>query len=328
MSSSLWSHGLQHARIPCPSPSPGVCSNSCPSSWWCHPTISSSVVPFSSCLQSLPASGSFPMSWLFASGGHGIRASASASVLPMNIQGWFPLGWTGLSSLLPKGLSKESSPAPQFESINSLVLVIMSLCSDPLPLGALTVIYWLYVLKWNLLAIYLLWFLWNTEDLHYHGALLLSLGCIHWCFLKALFQVLKNGSLPQRQMETLLIISQRSETEVSAGGEKSAANKMKNLSFLFPQISFSAAPALKDCSHGPFSAVILNWVTSQPFLQHFPLKFQWFFIDVCRVVSSFFHSVCDPLKTFQTPSFIVISNWKIISQTVNSGKLAEFRSGF
>ena len=88
-------HGLQHARPPCPSPTPGVHANSCPSSRWCHPTISSSVVPFSSCPQSLPASGSFPASQLFTSGAQSIRVSASASVLPMNIQDWSPLGWTG-----------------------------------------------------------------------------------------------------------------------------------------------------------------------------------------------------------------------------------------
>ena len=95
MFDSLWHHGLQHARLPCPSPSPRTCSNSCPLNWWCHPTISSSVVPFSSCLQSFLALGSFSMSWLFAADGQSIGASASASVLPMNIQDWFPLGWTG-----------------------------------------------------------------------------------------------------------------------------------------------------------------------------------------------------------------------------------------
>ena len=89
VSDSLWPHGLQHARPPCPSPTPGVCSNSCPSSRWCHPTVSSGVVPFFSCLQSFPASGSFPMSWFFASGGWRTGVSASASVLPMNIQDWF-----------------------------------------------------------------------------------------------------------------------------------------------------------------------------------------------------------------------------------------------
>ena len=106
LSDSLRPHGLQHARPPCPSPTPGVYSNSCPLSWWCHPTISSSVVPFSSCLQSFPSSGSFPMIQLFTSGGQSIGASASASVLPVNIQDWFLLGLTGLISLQSKGLSK------------------------------------------------------------------------------------------------------------------------------------------------------------------------------------------------------------------------------
>ena len=102
----LQPHGLQHARPPCPSPAPGVYSDSCPLSQWRHPTISSSVVPFSSCPQSFPASGSFPMSQLFTSGGQSIRASASASVLPMNIQDWSPLGWAGWISLQSKGLLK------------------------------------------------------------------------------------------------------------------------------------------------------------------------------------------------------------------------------
>ena len=96
VSDSLQSHGLQHARLPCPSPTLGACSKSCPSSWWGHPTISSSVIPFSSHLQSFPASGSFPMSQFFASGGQNIRALASASGLPMNIQYWFPLDWFDL----------------------------------------------------------------------------------------------------------------------------------------------------------------------------------------------------------------------------------------
>ena len=99
-------HGLQHARLPCPSPSPRAWSNSCPLSWWCHPAISSAVVHLSSCLQSFSASGSFPMSWLFISGGQSIGVSALASVLPVNIQEWFPLGLTGLISLLSKGLSR------------------------------------------------------------------------------------------------------------------------------------------------------------------------------------------------------------------------------
>ena len=106
LSRGLQPHGLQHASLPCPSPSPGACSNSCPLSWWCHPAISSSVVPFSSYLQSFPTSGSFLMSWLFTSGGQSIGASASASVLLLNIQDWFPLEWIGWTSLQSKGLSR------------------------------------------------------------------------------------------------------------------------------------------------------------------------------------------------------------------------------
>ena len=106
VSNSLWPHGLQHARLPCPSPAPGVYSNSCPLSWWCQPNTSFSVVPFSSCHQSFPASGSFPMSQFFASGGQSIGVSALAPFLPMNIQDWFPLGWTGWVSLQSKGLSR------------------------------------------------------------------------------------------------------------------------------------------------------------------------------------------------------------------------------
>ena len=120
VSNSLWAHGLQHARLPCPSPTLGACSNSCPSSQWCHPTISSSVVLFS-CLQSFPASGSFPMSQFFPSGDQSIGVSASTSVLPMNIQDWFPLGWTVRSPCTPRD-SQESSPTTQFKSINSLAL--------------------------------------------------------------------------------------------------------------------------------------------------------------------------------------------------------------
>ena len=106
MSDSLWPHGLQHARPPCPSPIPGVYPNSCPLSQWCHPTISSSVILFSSCPQSFPASGSFQMSQLFASGGQSIGVSASTSVLLMNTQDWSPLGWTGWISLWSKDLSR------------------------------------------------------------------------------------------------------------------------------------------------------------------------------------------------------------------------------
>ena len=106
VSNSFWPHGLQHARLPCPSPTPGDYSSSCPLSWWCHPTISSSVIPFSSHLQSFPASESFQMSRFFASGGQSIGVSASESVLPVNTQDWFPLGWAGWISLLSKKLSR------------------------------------------------------------------------------------------------------------------------------------------------------------------------------------------------------------------------------
>ena len=106
ISDSLWPHGLQHTTPPCPSPTPGIYSNSCPLSQWCHPTISSSVVPVSSRLQSFPASGSFQMSQLFPSCGQSIGVSASTSVFPMNTQDWSPLGWTGWISLQSKGLSR------------------------------------------------------------------------------------------------------------------------------------------------------------------------------------------------------------------------------
>ena len=105
VSDSLWHHGLQHARLPSPSPSPEVCSSSCPLHWWCHPTISSSVILFSFCPQSFPASGTFPMSRLFASGDQNTGASVLASAVPMSIQGWFPLRLTALISLLSKALS-------------------------------------------------------------------------------------------------------------------------------------------------------------------------------------------------------------------------------
>ena len=106
VSDSLRPHESQHTRPPCPSPTPRVHPNSCPSSQWCHPAISSSVFPFSSCPPSLPASGSFPMSQLFAWGGHSTGVSASESVLPKNTQDWSPLGWTGWISLQSKGLSR------------------------------------------------------------------------------------------------------------------------------------------------------------------------------------------------------------------------------
>ena len=124
VSDSLWPHGLQHARPPCPTPTPGVDSNSYALNRWCHPTISSSVVPFSSRLQSFPASGSFQISQFFASGGQSIGVSDSASVLPMNIQSWFPLGFTCLISLqsrgLPRVFSSTTVPKHQFSPQLSL----------------------------------------------------------------------------------------------------------------------------------------------------------------------------------------------------------------
>ena len=121
VSDSLWPHGLQHTRPPCPSPTPGVYSNSCPLSWWCHPTISSSVIPFFSCLQSFPTSGYFQMSQLFGSGGQSIGVSASTSVLSVNTQDWSPLGGMVGSPCSPRD-SQESPPTPQFKSITSSAL--------------------------------------------------------------------------------------------------------------------------------------------------------------------------------------------------------------
>ena len=121
VSNTSWPHEPQHARPPCPSPTPGVHPNPCPLSRWCHPTISSSVVPFSSCPQSFPASGSFQMSQLSTSRGQSIGVSASISVLPVNTQDWSPLGWTGGSPCSPRD-SEESSPTPQFKRINSSAL--------------------------------------------------------------------------------------------------------------------------------------------------------------------------------------------------------------
>ena len=128
MSNSLRPHGLQHAKLPCPSPIPGLYSNSCPLSRWFHPTISSSVIPFSSCLQSFPASGSFQMSQFFASGGQSIGVSASTSVLPMTIQDWFPLGWTGWISISPfvKLSPSASSSGPSASCWN------LDRCKEPL----------------------------------------------------------------------------------------------------------------------------------------------------------------------------------------------------
>ena len=139
VSDSLRCHEPQHARPPCPSPTPGVYPNSCPLSRWCHPAISSSVIRFSSCPQSFPASGSFQMSQLFASGGQSTEVSASRSILPMNTQDWFPLGWTGWISLQSKGLSRVFSNTtvqkPQFFGAQPSALLLSSdFSSGPLEL--------------------------------------------------------------------------------------------------------------------------------------------------------------------------------------------------
>jgi len=130
MSNSLWPHGLQHARFPCPSPTPEVYPNSCPLSWWCHPTISSSAIPFFSCLQSFPASGSFQMSQLFTLDGLSIGVSASTSVLPMNTQDWSPLGWTGGTLLAVqetlKSLLQHHSSKASFLSHSAFFIVQLS----------------------------------------------------------------------------------------------------------------------------------------------------------------------------------------------------------
>ena len=154
MSDSLQPHELQHTRLPCPSLSPRVFSNSCPLSWWCHPTISSSVALFSFCLQSFPASGSFPMSQLFPSSGQIIGASTSTPVLTMNIQGWFSLGLTDLISLQSKGLSRVFSSITiwkhQFFSIQPSLWSNSHICTWLLEKPQL----WLYAFlltKWSLL---------------------------------------------------------------------------------------------------------------------------------------------------------------------------------
>ena len=139
---------MQHGRVPCPSLLPGACSNSCPLSWWCHPTFLSSVAPFSSCRQSFPESGSFPVSQLFTSDGQSI--GASLSVLPMNIQGWFPLGLTGLISLLSKRLSRvfSSTPVLQIKILRHSAFLMVQLSHPYMTTGktiALTV--WTFVSK-------------------------------------------------------------------------------------------------------------------------------------------------------------------------------------
>ena len=156
---TLWTQGLQHARLLCPLLSSGVCSNSRQFSWWCYLTISFSAIPFSFCLQSFPASGSFPMSQLFASGGQSIGASASASALSMNVRGWFPLGldWLVWSPCSPRD-SQKSSPVPQFRSINSSML---SLIYGPTLTSLLTI--------GKTIALTMFFILGYTETLHFNS---------------------------------------------------------------------------------------------------------------------------------------------------------------
>ena len=177
MSNSLRPRGLQHTRPPCPSPTPGVYSNSCPLSWWCHSTISFSVVPFSSSLQSLPASGSFPMSQFFTSGSQNIGVSVSASVLPMNIQAWFPLGWTGWISLQSKGLSRVFSNTT-IQNINSSVLsffLIVQLSHPYMTTGKIialtrrTCVGEIMSLLFNMLSKLVITFLPRSKHLLFHG---------------------------------------------------------------------------------------------------------------------------------------------------------------
>ena len=166
---------LQHARPPCPSPTPRVYSNSCPLSLWCNPTLSSSVIPSSSHLQSFPASGSFQMSQFFTSDGQSIGVSASASVLPMNIEDWFPLEWTGWISLQSKGLSTVfSSPTPQFKSINSSALLaffIVQLSHPDMTTGkTIALTRWIFVgkimsLLFNMLSKFVITFLPRSKHL-------------------------------------------------------------------------------------------------------------------------------------------------------------------
>ena len=170
VSNSLWPYGLQHPRLPCPSPTPRASSNSCPSSQWCHPTISSSVIPFSSWLQSFPALGSFPISQFFASGGQNIGVSASTSVLPVNIQDRFPLGWTGWIPLQSKGLSRVFSNNT-VQSINSSAFFMAQLSHPYMATGkTIALTRWTFVgkvmsLLFNMLFMLVIAFLPRSQHL-------------------------------------------------------------------------------------------------------------------------------------------------------------------
>jgi len=182
VSNSLWPHGLRHARLPCPSPSPRACSNSCPLCWWYHPTISSSVIPFSSCLPSFTGTGSFPMSQLFQSGGQSFGVWASASVLPMNIQDWFPLRWIGWISLQSKGPSRVFSNT-KFKSSNSLAFFIVRVSHPYMTSGKTTsLIRRIFVRKvisllFNMLSRLVIFFI-HSSIPHWT-----QVACIPWLYL-------------------------------------------------------------------------------------------------------------------------------------------------
>ena len=169
MASSLWPHRLQHDRLFCPLLSPGVCSSSCALNRWCHPTVSSSVAPFSSCLQSFPASMPFPVSRLFISGGQSIEASASASVLPMNIQGWFPLGLTGLiSQEILRNLFQHHNLQASILWHSAFLMVQLTSVHDYWETTALTI--WTFIsrvilLLWNMLFRFVITFLLRSKGL-------------------------------------------------------------------------------------------------------------------------------------------------------------------
>ena len=160
MSNCLQPHGSHHTRVPCPSAKPGVCSNSCPLSWWCHPTISSFVIPFSSCLQSFIASGFFPMSKFLTSGGQSIGISASASVFPMNVQDWFPLGLIHLISFQSKGLSRLFQHHSSKASILQCLAFFIVQLSHPYMITGKTIVLtiWTFIGKnyWQRCCAYLL----------------------------------------------------------------------------------------------------------------------------------------------------------------------------
>ena len=198
MSDSLWTHVLQHARPPCLSPTPRVYPNSCPLNQWCHPTISSSVIPFSSRPQSFPASGSFQMSQLFELGGQRIGVSAATSALPMNTQDWSPLGWTGWISLMSKGLSRVFSNTA-VQSINSLAsaFLIVQLSYPYMTTGkTIALTRWTFVAKVMSLLIHVQFFV----TPHKSGLPFPSSRDLHHTGIKPRSPVLQTDSLPSEPL--------------------------------------------------------------------------------------------------------------------------------